>query len=79
MMYWPSAPMFQTLARKPMARPVAIITRGDAFTAMSGQRCGSSSGSTKISKTAVPPRKPMSVNSTVPVSMVSAIAATGAP
>ena len=32
MVSWPSAPMFQTLARKPMARPTAIMIKGAAFT-----------------------------------------------
>ena len=30
-MYWPSAPMFQTLARKPTARPTAISISGVAL------------------------------------------------
>ncbi len=28
---WPSAPMFQTLARKPLARPTPIMIKGAAF------------------------------------------------
>ncbi len=34
-MYWPSAPMFQTLARKHSDRPSAISTSGTALTAIS--------------------------------------------
>ena len=48
MMYWPSAPMFQTLARKPIASPSAIITSGAALTPRSGQRCGSRNGVRKM-------------------------------
>ncbi len=34
-MYWPSAPMFQTLARKPTARPTAISISGVALSSSS--------------------------------------------
>lgn len=50
--YWPSAPMFQTLARKPIARPSAIMINGAALTPRSAQRCGSISGVMKIAVTA---------------------------
>ena len=53
--YWPSAPMFQTLARKPIERPTAIMISGAALTPRSCQLPGSTSGATKISQTAAGP------------------------
>ena len=47
MVSWPSAPMFQTLARKPTARPTAIMISGAAFTPSSESPFRLSSGETK--------------------------------
>jgi hypothetical protein len=44
---WPSAPMFQTPARKPAARPTPIITRGVALRASSAKPFTVVSGETK--------------------------------
>jgi hypothetical protein len=47
MVYWPSAPMFQTLARKPSERPTAISTSGAALTSSSGRPVALASGEMK--------------------------------
>ena len=44
---WPSAPMFQTLARKPIASPTPMIMSGAALTMSSLSPNTVSSGETK--------------------------------
>ncbi len=43
-MNWPSAPIFQTLARNPIARPTPISTSGAAFTESSAQPLSEETG-----------------------------------
>ena len=53
--YCPSAPMFQTLARKPIESPIAIMISGAALTPRSCHLRAVTSGETKISQTAAGP------------------------
>ena len=75
--YWPSAPMFQTLARKPIERPTAIMISGAALVPRSCHLPGSTRGSTKISQTAARPLKPSRVKTMAPTTMVRRTAISG--
>ncbi len=73
----PSAPMFQTLARKPMAKPTAHSTSGVALTISSPMPRLDDTGSMKKACSALTGSKPSSRNSTKPLNRVSATASSG--
>src|SRR4051812_32610973 len=73
----PSAPMFQTLARKPTASPIAISTSGAAFSASSASPLTLLTGATKKAWNAAAGSLPISENSTKPLATVSSAAITG--
>ena len=78
MMNCPSAPMFQTLARKQIASPSATSTSGVALTASSLHASGPRIGSMKNSTRARPGGSPSAENITQPKRAVSPSATRGA-
>jgi len=76
-MYWPSAPMFQTFARKPTDSPVAIRMSGPALTRSSGHLSGWDRGSIRIWRVASRPLKPMRPKTIVPTMTVRSTARKG--
>src|SRR5262245_5972742 len=79
MVSWPSAPMFQTFARKPMANPNAHNISGVAFKANSPRPYTEDSGSTKNTLKPTQGLLPNIVNKMKPVSSMAAAASNGAP
>src|ERR1700676_5430427 len=77
--YMPSAPMFQTLARKPTARPSPIRIRGDALSSHSETPFAELKGSMKKIRKVEIGFKPSARKNGALTSTVSTSAMTGAP
>ena len=78
MISWPSAPMFQTLARKPTASPQAMRISGEAFSSSSESPLSELSGAMKNACSVAKGSWPSPAKSTAPTTRVSAVAAIGA-
>src|SRR5271165_7076955 len=74
---WPSAPMFQTLARNPADSPTAIMISGAAFSASSARLPKESSGETKNANSVLSGAWPIAPNTAALTSTVAATAMTG--
>src|SRR5277367_6857053 len=77
MMYCPSAPMFQILARFPSERPSAMMMSGAALVATSCHLYEATTGVMKVSEIARGPSKPINWKMIAPSSIVRSTEATG--
>ena len=75
---WPSAPMFQMLARKQNDRPIAMSSSGVAFTAISCSAQPCVSGSTKYTSSAARGERPISAMMMPPMRIDARSAPSGA-
>src|SRR5690606_13961290 len=74
---WPSAPILNTLARKQMDRPTAIISSGATLTPTSAQPCRSLMGSRKNTCRLASGSLPTAMKSRLPHKAVSSTASRG--